>query len=143
MSNLRTVTVQMTNQTTAKNPAVMTITNATATQGEITTPQGDFPINVGNNGGQASVNASATSGRQGAIGQANYVVQNIPGCSVQFNNSQSERSVHFQIGNGGPSYRLNDNGSTTGSWEGFTWAFQTQITDLSYVINVSVARKGD
>ena len=143
MSNLRTVTVQMTNQTTSKKPAVMTITNASATQGEITTPQSDFPINVGNNGGQASVNASATSGRQGAIGQVNYVVQNIPGCSVQFDNSQSMRSVHFQIGNGGPSYRLNDNGSTTGSWEGFTWAFQTQITDLSYVINVSVARKGD
>lgn len=141
MSNLRTVTVQMTNQTTSAQPATMTITNATATQGEITTHL--FPVNVGTNGGQESVNASATSSRQGSIGQVNYVVQEIPGCSVQFNNSMSERSVSFQIGNGGPSFRLNDNGSTTGSWQGFIWAFKTQITDLDYVINVSVARKGD
>ncbi|WP_109831876.1 hypothetical protein [Reichenbachiella versicolor] len=143
MSNLRTVTVQMTNQTTAGHPATMSITNASATQGEITTPQGDFPMNVGTNGGQESVEGAATSSRQGIIGKVNYVVQEIPGCSVKFNNSMSERSASFQIGNGGPSYKLNDNGSTTDIWEGFTWAFETQITDLSYVINVSVARVGD
>ncbi len=140
MSDLRTVVVQMTNQTTADKPATMTITNASATQGVITSD--DFPMNVPTNGGQASVHAEASSSREGVIGQANYVVQEIPGCSVQFTNTMSKRSTKFQIGNGGPSYTLDDNGSTTGIWEGFSWAFQTQITNLGYVINVSVARKG-
>jgi hypothetical protein len=139
MSNLRTVSVIMTNNTTEANPAVMTITNATAQQGQITTPSTDFPINIVTNGGQGQVDGEATSSREGITGQANYVVQEIRGSAVKFSNTQSARSTSFQIGNGGPSVELKDNGDQRVQFGGFTWYFQTTITNLSYVINVTIS----
>ncbi|NOI77253.1 hypothetical protein F0224_16320 [Vibrio coralliilyticus] len=137
-ANLRTATVTMVNNSTQDNPATMTITNAFATQGEIITS--NLPVSVENNGGSASVEGDATSPRQGIIGYATYVVQNIEDSSVKFTNTMSARRCQFQIGNGGPTLHLEDNGQSNVTFGGFRWNFQTQSNNLEYNIVVTVSR---
>lgn len=132
--NLRNVTVDLFNQTSDQT---MTVTNAFAVQGSIVTK--DFPLNVENNGGNALVDAQASSARQGSIGQVNYVVQDINNCSVNFTNTMSTRSVDFQIGNGGPKVPLRDTGETVVYYGGMTWNFSASINNLDYVIKVAVS----
>jgi hypothetical protein len=134
---MRKVTIRMTNLTTESKPATMTINNASATQGAVTTT--GFPISVENNGGDETVIFDATSDRQGSIGEAIYSVQNIQNNTVEFSNTMTVREVKFRIGADAQTYRLNDNGTTEGTSQGYHWRFTTQSNGDTYIINVAVS----
>lgn len=133
---MRTVTLRMTNMTTEQDPSTMTITNASATLGEVNTT--GFPISVGTNGDNKTVDYSATDERQGSVGSATYVVQNIKNSSVDFSNTMSQRNATFRIGNDGKKYELNDNGTKTVKSQGYYWTFRTSSNGDSFVINVEI-----
>jgi hypothetical protein len=139
MTDLRTVSVDLFNDS-IENPAVtMTVSNAQASQGTVVTPSSDFPMNIENNGGNAQVDFSASSARQGSIGQVLYVIQNKLNCSIAFSNTMSKRKTKFIIGNGGPSFELADNGTHHFTFQEISWSFTTQSNGENYVINATVA----